>query len=220
MKLVYKIILKKINIMNNGILIGKNAPCFVAKAVNSKNEIIDFCLESILNKSSTKGVILFFYPLNFTFVCPTELVKLNEYIELFEKRGIMVCTISVDSEYSHLAWKNSSVSEGGIGDVSFNMISDLDHKISSAYGVLTENGKVAYRATFFIDENGIIRYLSVNDLMIGRNIDEILRVIDAFKFFEKNGDVCPVNWKNGDDGMSPTLCGVKDYMISNYETDQ
>jgi peroxiredoxin (alkyl hydroperoxide reductase subunit C) len=197
------------------ILIGRQAPLFTAKAVNGKNEIFDFCLESFLNKSSTKGVLLFFYPLNFTFVCPTELVKLNEYLSEFEQRGIVVCTVSVDSEYSHLAWKNKSVSEGGIGDVGFNMISDLSHEISLKYGLLSENGRVSYRGTIFIDENGLVRHVSINDLMIGRNIDEIIRIIDAFKFFEKNGDVCPANWKPGDSGMEPSLRGVQDYMTSN-----
>jgi len=198
-------------------LIGKNAPLFNSKAVNGKNEIIDFSLELLLNKSSTRGVLLFFYPLNFTFVCPTELVKLNELLDEFEKRGISVLTISVDSEYSHLAWKEKEISEGGIGNVGFTMISDLDHSISSQYGVLTENNKVSYRATIFIDENGIIRHFSVNDLMIGRNIDEMLRIIDAYKFYEKNGEVCPVNWKQGDSGMEASTQGVKDYMMTqNY----
>lgn len=201
--------------MNNLSLIGKKAPIFNAKSVNGKNEIIDFSLENVLNKSSTKGVLLFFYPLNFTFVCPTELVKLNEYLEEFDKRGIVVCAISVDSQYSHLAWKQKDVCDGGIGDVNFEMISDLNKSISSSYGVLSEGG-VAYRGTFFIDEDGIIRHASLNDLMIGRNIDEILRIIDAYKFYQKNGDVCPVNWKLGEPGMEASVNGVQDYMTSRY----
>jgi peroxiredoxin (alkyl hydroperoxide reductase subunit C) len=195
-------------------IIGKSAQYFNAKAINSKNEIIDFSLESVLNKSSTKGVLLFFYPLNFTFVCPTELVKLNEDLHEFEKRGIVVCSISVDSEYAHLTWKQTDVLDGGIGNVSFNMISDLDKNISKQYNVLKNEPEISYRATVFIDENGIVRYFAINDLMIGRNIEEILRIIDAYKFYEKNGDVCPVNWKNGDHGIEATLSGVKDYMTS------
>lgn len=199
------------------VLVGRKAPFFKAKMVNPEGKICDFCLETTLDKASTKGVLLFFYPLDFTFVCPTELVELNKKISEFEDRGIVVASISVDSEYSHCAWRKTKITEGGIGEVAFKMISDLDHSISKAYDVLSANERVSLRASFYIDADGIVRHQSINDLPIGRNIDEILRVIDAFKFYEKKGEVCPVNWKSGDSGMEPTIRGVSDYMTSNYQ---
>ena len=197
-------------------LVGREAPNFQAKAINDQNEIVDVCLETILNKNSTKGVVLFFYPLNFTFVCPTELVQLNKTFNEFEKRGIVVMAISVDSKYSHLAWKNMPLTQGGVGCLNYLMVSDIKKEIGCTYGILASGNEVALRATFFIDANGIVRHQSVNDLPIGRNINEIIRIIDAYKHYEKNGEVCQANWQPGSQGFEPSQSGVCDFMTSNY----
>lgn len=202
------------------VLVGRQAPDFTAKAVNSKGEIFDFSLEYYLSKNNIKGVLLFFYPLNFTFVCPTELVKLHHYTAEFEKRGVILAGISVDSEYSHLQWRKLELEEGGIGDLDYTLISDLSKEITNAYGVMSPNKSVALRAAFFIDGEGIVRHQTINDLPIGRNIEELLRVIDAWKYHEKHGEVCPVDWKVGSHGMKATACGVSDYMTSEYSNNE
>jgi peroxiredoxin (alkyl hydroperoxide reductase subunit C) len=195
--------------------IGNQAPDFIAKAVMPDNSIVqDFSLSKYLQ--GHKG-ILFFYPLDFTFVCPSEIIAFNNRIGEFTAKNAKIVGISVDSHYAHHAWKTTPVSKGGIGNIQFPLIADLKKEISSAYGVLHQDG-IAYRASFLIDEHFNIRHYVVNDLPLGRNIDEALRMIDALDHHITHGEVCPAGWKKGDQGMSPTQQGVADYLSSNAET--
>jgi alkyl hydroperoxide reductase subunit AhpC len=174
-------------------------PAFVTK------EAPDFSADAVVNEefkhiklSDYRGkyVVLFFYPLDFTFVCPTEIIAFSDKIDEFKKRGAEVLGVSVDSKFSHLKWIQTSRAEGGLGGLKYPLVSDLKRLISEAYGVLTEDG-VALRGTFLIDKNGILRHVLINDLPLGRNIDESIRLIDALQFFEQHGEVCPANWKPG-----------------------
>jgi len=216
-------------------LIRKKAPDILLDGVDAKGSFVSFSLYEQLEKNSTKGVLLFFYPLDFTFVCPTELIKLNEAFGAFQERGIIVVGISVDSKFSHKAWREKDVKDGGVGHLNYTLLSDINKTTARNYGVLIENemnfddnidevqkevDEIALRSTIFIDSEGIVRYQSTNDLPIGRNIDEIIRIIDAWKFHEKNGEVCPVNWKQGDSGMEATEEGLKDYMSSHAHSAQ
>lgn len=204
-------------------LIGKKAPGFKANAVINGSEIVEnFSLEQFEGK---KEVIFFFYPLDFTFVCPTELLAFQRKIEEFEKRNVAVVGCSVDSEFSHLAWLQTELNNGGIKGVKYPIVSDLSKTIAENFGVLageyeySEDGKVgfngapvAYRGLFLIDKNGVIRHSVINDLPLGRSIDEALRIVDALQHFEEYGEVCPANWKEGDDAMKATTEGVADYL--------
>lgn len=195
--------------------IGKEAPNFVANAVMPDNSIDDsFNLKEYLHGQKA---IIFFYPLDFTFVCPSEIIAFNNRLSEFYARNTKIIAISVDSHFSHHAWKSMPVNKGGIGDIKFPIVSDLKKEISNAYDVLNENG-IAYRATFLIDENFHIRHYLVNDLPLGRNVNEALRMIDALDHFTKNGEVCPAGWKKGDHAMDPTPQGVADYLTSHAET--
>ncbi len=196
------------------VLVGKSAPEIYLEGVDGKGNFIQLSLSEKLKKY--EGVVLFFYPLDFTFVCPTELIQLHEMFDQFHKRGILLLGINTDSKYSHAAWRKTDVTKGGIGDIGYVLLSDYKKEVSKSYGILFEEKGVAFRATFFIDSKGIVRHQSVNDLPIGRNIDEIVRIIDAWKFHEKNGEVCPVNWKKGDRGMEATEEGLEDYIASNH----
>jgi len=189
-------------------LIGKKAPTFTAPAVMPNNTIQDFSLED------TKGkyTVLFFYPLDFTFVCPTEILEFNNKLGQFKERGAEVVGVSVDSQYSHLAWKNTPVKKGGIGDVQYPLVADLTKQIASDYGVLVEDGGVALRGTFLIDKEGVVQHAVVNNLGLGRNIDEALRMVDALAHHEKYGEVCPAGWNRGDDAMTPSTEGVANYL--------
>ncbi|MEA0970105.1 Peroxiredoxin [Candidatus Megaera venefica] len=194
--------------------IGKPAPDFEAKVVMPDNSIVaDFNLKKYLK--GHKG-ILFFYPLDFTFVCPSEIIAFNNRLGEFSTRNTKVIAVSVDSHFSHHAWKAMPVNKGGIGNIQFPLVSDLKKSISTAYNVLNEDG-VSYRATFLIDEGFNIRHFLVNDLPLGRNVDETLRMIDALEHYSTHGEVCPAGWKKGDQGMSPTHQGVSDYLTSNAE---
>ena len=175
-------------------------PAFVTK------EAPDFTADAVVNEefktvklSDFRGkyVVLFFYPLDFTFVCPTEIIAYSEKIDEFRKRGAEVLGVSVDSKFSHLAWIKTSRADGGLGGLKYPLVSDLTKKISAEYGVLVD-GAVALRGTFLIDRNGILRHVLINDLPLGRNIDETIRMIDALQFFEQHGEVCPANWKPGE----------------------
>ena len=188
-------------------LVTKQAPEFEAEAVMANNSIETVSLSSYRGKY----VVIFFYPLDFTFVCPSEILAFNRQIEDFKAKGCELLGISVDSIYTHLAWKNTPVDQGGIGAVQFPLISDLSKSISTDYGVLLEDG-VALRGLFLIDKEGMVRHQLVNDLPLGRNVDEALRVIDALQFHETHGEVCPANWRPGDDAMKPTPEGVADYL--------
>lgn len=188
-------------------LVGKKAPDFQAKAV-VKDKIVDkFSLKDLLGKY----VIFFFYPLDFTFVCPTELHAFQDKQEEFEKRGAKIVGCSVDSWFSHHAWLSQPKNKGGIQGVSYPIVSDFNKDIAKAYHVLHEEAGLAFRGLFLIDKQGIIRHMVVNDLPLGRSVDEALRVLDALIFHEKHGEVCPANWKEGDKSMKPTQEGLLHY---------
>lgn len=194
--------------------IGKPTPDFTAKVVMPDNSIEhDFNLKKYLN--GHKG-IMFFYPLDFTFVCPSEIIAFNNRLGEFSARNTKVVAVSVDSHFSHHAWKAMPVNKGGIGNVQFPLVSDLNKEISTAYDVLNDEG-ISYRATFLIDEQFNIRHFLINDLPLGRNVDETLRMIDALDHHNVHGEVCPAGWQKGDQGMNPTKQGVSDYLTSNAE---
>ena len=188
-------------------LVTKQAPLFEAEAVLPDNSFNKISLSAYRGKY----VLIFFYPLDFTFVCPSEILAFNRQLKDFQAKKCQVLGISVDSIYTHLAWKNTPVDQGGIGPVQFPLVSDIAKSISTDYGVLLEDG-VSLRGLFLIDKEGVVRHELVNDLPLGRNVDEALRVVDALQFFEKHGDVCPANWRPGEDAMKPTPEGVADYL--------
>lgn len=188
-------------------LVTKKAPDFSAQAVMPDNTFKDLDLSSY----NGKYVILFFYPLDFTFVCPSEILAFNRSLEKFQDKDCEIIGISVDSQYSHFAWRNMSVNEGGIGAIKFPLVADLNKNISRDYGVLLEEG-VALRGLFLIDKEGMVRHEVVNDLPLGRSVDEALRMVEALQFFEQHGDVCPADWKPGEDAMTPTAEGVAEYL--------
>ena len=194
--------------------IGKSAPDFEAKVVMPDNSIVaEFNLKKYLK--GHKGIV-FFYPLDFTFVCPSEIIAFNNRLGEFSVRNTKIVAISVDSHFSHHAWKAMPVNKGGIGNIQFPLVSDLKKEISTAYNVLNEDG-ISYRATFLIDEQFNIRHYLINDWPLGRNVDETIRMIDALDHHTTHGEVCPAGWKKGDQGMSPTHQGVSDYLTSNAE---
>jgi len=192
------------------VLVTKEAPDFTATAVMPDNS---FNEEFKLSDCRGKYVVLFFYPLDFTFVCPSELIAFDHRIAEFEKRGVQVIGCSVDSHFSHLAWRQTGVKNGGIGEVSYPLVADLTKDIARDYDVLFDNS-VALRGSFLIDKDGVVRHQVVNDLPLGRNIDEMLRMIDALQFTEEHGEVCPAGWKEGDKGMTATADGVASYLAS------
>ncbi len=193
------------------VLVGKPAPDFTAPSIMADNSINErFHLRSFLEGSYG---ILFFYPLDFTFVCPSEILAFDNRHAEFEKRNTKVVAISVDSHFTHLAWKATPVKNGGVGKLRFSMVSDLNKAIARDYGVL-HNEAVALRATFLIDRQGIVRHELINDLPLGRNVDEAIRMVDALQFYEENGEVCPAGWKVGQPGMKATAAGVAEYLGS------
>ncbi len=193
-------------------MITKEAPDFTATAVLADNTFKeDFKLSDLRGKY----VILFFYPLNFTFVCPSEILAFNQAVEDFEKSNCQLVGVSVDSHFSHFAWKNTPVNEGGIGNIKYPLVSDLDKSISENYGVLLDAG-IALRGLFLIDKEGIVRHMVINDLPLGRSVNEALRVLHALQFTEKYGDVCPANWQQGEEAMKPTAEGVAEYLTKKH----
>lgn len=192
--------------------IQQDAPDFEALAVMPDGAVEELKLSSYVGKY----VVLFFYPLDFTFVCPTEIIAFSERHEDFRARNAEVVAVSVDSHFSHIAWRNTPRNQGGIGEVAYPIVSDLDKSISKNYGVLLEKPAVALRGLFVLDADGILRHITVNDLPLGRNVDEVLRVIDALQFTEEHGEVCPANWQKGDDAMRPSSDGLKEYASSKY----
>ncbi|MEX1012997.1 MAG: peroxiredoxin [Waddliaceae bacterium] len=190
-----------------GVLVGKPAPKFNAKAVVG-NKIVD---NFNLDQFEGKYVVLFFYPLDFTFVCPTELHAFQEKLAEFEKRNATVIACSVDSCYSHYAWLNTKKTNGGIEGITYPIISDINKDIARSYDVLHADEGVAFRGLFLIDMKGVVRHQIVNDLPLGRSVDEALRILDALNFFETNGEVCPANWNNGEKSMQPDQEGLKKY---------
>ncbi len=190
-----------------GVLVGKQAPDFSATAVQG-NEIIE---NFKLSDYKGKYIVFFFYPLDFTFVCPTELHAFNEKLEAFEKRGVKVIAASVDSHFSHLAWLNTEVADGGIKGVRYPIVSDINKTISTDYDVLVEGEGVAYRGLFLIDKDFVVRHQVVNDLPLGRSVEETLRMVDALEFSDKYGEVCPADWHEGEKAMKPTHDGLVEY---------
>ena len=196
------------------VLVGKEAPDFTAPAVMGDNEIVDeFKLSSYLDGSCGW---LFFYPLDFTFVCPSEILAHDHRLVAFEERGVKVVGVSVDSHFTHLAWKNTPVNDGGLGNIKFPLVADLTKQIARDYDVLV-NDAVSLRGSFLIDKNGVVRHQVVNDLPLGRNVDEALRMVDALQFHEEHGEVCPAGWNKGDDGMTASPDGVAEYLSKNAD---
>ena len=195
------------------VLVGKQAPDFTVPAVLGSGEIVS----SFTFSEATKGkyAIIFFYPLDFTFVCPSELIALDHRMEEFTKRNVEVVAVSVDSHYTHNAWRNTPVNAGGIGAVKYTMAADLSRSILKDYDVEVEGVGIAYRGAFLIDTTGKVRVQIVNDLPIGRNIDELVRLVDALQFHEEHGEVCPAGWKKGDAGMNANPAGVAEYLANN-----
>jgi peroxiredoxin (alkyl hydroperoxide reductase subunit C) len=208
------------------VLVGRKAPLFEATAVVNGGEIVEkFSLEQFIGK---KHVVFFFYPLDFTFVCPTEILAFQEQMEEFEKRNVAVVGCSVDSEHSHWAWLNTELKDGGIKGVKYPLVSDLSKTISENYDVLAgdydydeendlslfDGAAVAYRGLFLIDKQGVVRHQVVNDLPLGRSIDEALRMVDALQYFEEHGEVCPANWRKGDKALKETQESVSSYLGS------
>ncbi|MFA8301028.1 MAG: peroxiredoxin [Hyphomicrobiales bacterium] len=205
------------------VLVGKKAPLFEADAVVDGGDFAEkFSLEQYIGK---KHVLFFFYPLDFTFVCPTEIIAFQDKIEEFDKRNVAVVGCSIDSKFSHWKWLNTERKDGGIKGVKFPLVSDLSKTIAENYDVLAgdyvynEEGEmefqgeaVAYRGLFLIDKQGIVRHQVINDLPLGRSVDEAIRMVDALQFFEENGEVCPANWHAGEEAMSPTSEGVANYL--------
>ena len=189
-------------------LVTKEAPDFTADAVLPDNSFAQITLSSFRGKN----VVLFFYPLDFTFVCPSEILAFNKKLDEFKKRNTEVIGVSVDSKFTHLAWKNTKLEDGGIGNIQYTLVSDLNKNIAREYGILF-NEAVALRGLFLIDTKGVIRHAVINDLPLGRSVNEALRMVDALQFVEAHGDqVCPANWQEGDEAMKPTAEGVAGYL--------
>ncbi|TBR38325.1 peroxiredoxin [Marinomonas agarivorans] len=204
------------------ILVGKKAPDFTTPAVLADGSIVDS-----FNLSATikgKYAVVFFYPLDFTFVCPSEIIAMSNRMEEFRKMGVEVIGISIDSHFTHNAWRNTPVEKGGIGQIQYTLAADMDHSIAQSYGIESEGGDsyypagVAMRASFVIDQEGIVRSQVVNDEPIGRNMDELVRVVEALQFFKENGQVCPAGWNKGDKGMVNTPEGVASYLAESSDS--
>ena len=197
------------------VLVGRPAPDFTAAAVTGSGEIIDnFNLAEAIKG---KKAVVFFYPLDFTFVCPSELIAFDHRYQEFVDRGVEVIGVSIDSQFSHNAWRNTDVNDGGIGPVKYTLVADVKHEICQAYDVEHPTDGVAFRGSFLIDEEGLVRHQVVNDLPLGRNVDEMLRMVDALAFHQDHGEVCPAGWNKGDSGMKDTPDGVAEYLSENAD---
>ena len=195
-------------------LVTNKAPDFTATAVLGDNQIVDNF--NLYENIGEKGAVLFFYPLDFTFVCPSEIIAFDKRLEEFKSRGINVIAVSVDSQFSHFAWKNTPIDQGGIGQVRFPIVADITKQIARDYDVLL-NQSVALRGSFLIDKDKTVRHAVINDLPLGRNIDEMIRMIDTMIFTNEHGEVCPAGWQKGDTGMKATTAGVADYLAKNSD---
>ena len=188
-------------------LVTHKAPNFTATAVMPDNSFKEISLEDY----SGKYVVLFFYPLDFTFVCPSDILAFDRKLVDFKEKGVELIGVSIDSHFTHLAWKNTEVDKGGIGNIQYPLVADVKKTIARDYGVLFDDS-IALRGLFLIDPKGTVRHAVVNDLPLGRNVDEALRMVDALQFTEKHGEVCPANWREGEDAMKPTAEGVASYL--------
>lgn len=195
-------------------LVTNKAPNFTASAVLSDNQIVgDFNLYKNFGKN---GAVVFFYPMDFTFVCPSEIIAFDHRLDEFQARGINVIGISVDSQFSHFAWKSTEVKNGGIGNVRFPLVADITKQIARDFDVLL-NDSVALRGSFLIDKDGTVRHAVINDLPLGRNVDEMLRMVDTMLFTNEHGEVCPAGWQKGDEGMKASTKGVAEYLSKNSQ---
>lgn len=194
-------------------LVGKQAPDFDAKAVQNGKVIDHFSLHSFRGRY----VVFFFYPLDFTYVCPTEIIAFQDSLDEFEKRNTQVIGCSIDSHFSHLAWLNTPRQKGGIQGINYPLVSDINKTICKDYGVLMHEEGISYRGLFIIDKEGKIRHMVVNDLPLGRSVSEVLRLLDALQHFEQNGDVCPANWSVGKASMQPSKEGLEKWCSSQTE---
>ncbi len=192
------------------VLVGRPAPDFTAPAVLGDGSIVEDY--NFLSATDGKYRVVFFYPLDFTFVCPSELIAFDHRLEEFTKRNVEVVGVSIDSHFTHNAWRNTPINEGGIGPVKYPLVADMTHSICKDYDVELPDGSVAFRGSFLIDREGNVRHQVVNDLPLGRNIDEMLRMIDALQFTEEHGEVCPAGWNQGDKGMDASPEGVAQYL--------
>ncbi|MBD3667170.1 MAG: peroxiredoxin C, partial [Kangiella sp.] len=192
------------------VLVGRKAPDFTAAAVLGNGEIV----EDFNFAEATKGkpTVVFFYPLDFTFVCPSELIAFDHRLDEFKKRGVEVIGVSIDSHFTHNAWRNTDIKNGGIGQVGYTLVADVKHEICQAFDVEHPEAGVAFRGSFLIDKDGVVRHQVVNDLPLGRNVDEMIRMVDALQFHEEHGEVCPAGWNKGDKGMDATPEGVAKYL--------
>lgn len=197
-------------------MISKAAPDFVSSAVLADGTIKNnFCLSEEIKG---RCAILFFYPLDFTFVCPSELIAFSHRAAAFAERDTALISVSIDSEFTHLAWRNTPIEKGGVGAVNYPMVADPSHRIIKSYGVQAASEDVALRGTFLIDQDGLIRHQSINDLPLGRNVDEYLRLVDALQFHQQHGEVCPAGWQQGQPGMQANPAGVADYLGQHAES--
>ena len=195
-------------------LVTKKAPDFTATTVLADGSIVeDF---NLYRNFGENGAVLFFYPLDFTFVCPSEIIAFSHRIEEFKSRGVSVIGVSVDSQFSHFAWRETDVNNGGIGRIKYPLVADLTKEISKNYDVLLDDG-VALRGSFLIDKDGTVRHAVINDLPLGRSIDEMVRMVDTMLFTNEHGEVCPAGWSKGDEGMKPTTDGVANYLDKHAE---
>ena len=197
------------------VLVTRQAPDFTSSAVLGNGEIVDNF--NFKKHIEGKAAVLFFYPLDFTFVCPSELIAFDHRYEEFKKRGVEVVGVSIDSQFTHNAWRNTPTENGGIGAVKYALAADVKHEIAQAYGIEHPEAGVALRASFLIDKNGVVRHQVVNDLPLGRNIDEMLRMVDALQFHEEHGEVCPAQWEKGKEGMKDSPEGVAKYLKQNAD---
>ena len=194
------------------ILVGRQAPDFTTAAVLANGEINNSF--NLHKEISGKYGILFFYPLDFTFVCPSELIAVDKRTDEFAKRNTLIMGISIDSQFTHSAWRNTPVANGGIGPVNYPLLADVNHSICQAYGVEHPTAHVALRGAFLIDKTGVVRSQIVNDLPLGRNVDELLRLVDALEFHDKHGEVCPAGWTKGKTAIKPTAEGIATYLAA------
>ncbi|WP_307838242.1 peroxiredoxin C [Francisella noatunensis] len=191
------------------VLVGKKAPIFNAPAVLGTGEIVDSY--DFAKAIQGKYAVVVFYPLDFTFVCPSELIALDKRTAKLKELGVEVVSVSIDSHFTHNAWRNTPINEGGIGPVQYTMVADINQEIVKAYDVQSEGG-MAFRSTFLIDKSGVVRHQVVNDLPLGRNMDEVIRMVEALQFHEEHGEVCPAGWNKGDEGMKASPEGVAEYL--------